>query len=259
MRLALAPLLLVSALLACEDPAAPTGTCLGPQPFRPDTMVAGIAFTDDCVAPNGTFGDVYQFTVAAQTNILLTMTPNGYAGQLALFTGTFSGGAAPRMIFKEYGRGSFGAKAFLPAGTYFVIAGSDEAAGGNYTLTSAATTTTPCTENTTNWYTARGADINGLLTDLDCIGAPGTRFDMFRMLMESGEQISVSVEMNKMGQVLWRRDGSASAANIAMFSTVQPNVTAGATFTAPDKAAFNVFAISDNLAGGTLAYTLHIR
>lgn len=74
MRLALAPVLLASVLLACEDPAAPSGTCLGPQVFAADTTVSGVAFIDDCTAPNGTFGDVYQFTVAAQTNILFTMT-----------------------------------------------------------------------------------------------------------------------------------------------------------------------------------------
>jgi len=259
MRPALAPLLLASVLLACEDPAAPSGTCLGPQVFAADTTISGVAFTDDCTAPNGTVGDVYQFTVAAQTNILLTMTPSGYTGQLALFKGTFDGGAAPRMVFVEYGRGAFGAKAFLPAGTYFVIAGSDEASGGDYTLSSGPTTTTPCTEQTTAWYTIPGADITGLLTTADCAGAPGAFQDLFRLRMDAGEQIAVSVEMNKMGFILWRRDGSASAANLAQFGTVQPNVTAGATFTAPDRGAFNVHVNSDNLAGGTLAYTLHIR
>lgn len=259
MRPALAPLLLLSALMACEDPASPSGTCLGPQVFAADTSVSGVAFTDDCSAPNGTFGDVYQFTVAAQTNILLTMTPSGYAGQLALFTGTFDGGTTPRMIFVEYGRGAFSAKAFLPAGTYFVIAGSDEAAGGDYTLSSAPTTTTPCTEQGAAWYTIPGADITGLLTTADCAAAPGAFQDLFRILMAAGEQVAVTVEMNKMGAVLFRRDGSASAANIDMFATVQPNVTAGKTFTAPDKDEFNVHVVSDNLAGGTLAYTLHIR
>ena len=34
---------------------------------------------------------------------------------------------------------------------------------------------------------------------------------------------------------------------------------AAATFTAPTKAGFNVHVNSDNLAGGTLAYSLHIR
>lgn len=163
------------------------------------------------------------------------------------------------MVFVEYGRGSIKVKAFLPAGTYFIVAGSDEAAGGDYTLASAPTTTTPCTAENTNWYAIPGADITGLLTDADCVGAPGVRMDLFRLLMESGEQIAVTVEMSKMGGVLFRRDGSASAANISQFSTVQPNVTAGATFTAPDKAAFNVHVASDNLAGGTLLYTLHIR
>lgn len=260
MRPALAPILLLALLAACEDPASPSGTCLGPQLFAADTTVSGVAFTDDCTAPNGTFGDVYQFTVAAQSNILFTMTPSGYAGQLALFTGTFEGGfATPRMIFVEYGRGLITVKAFLPAGTYYVVAGSDEAAGGDYTLASAPTTTTPCTAENTNWYTVPGADITGLLTTTDCAGAPGAFQDLFRILMGAGEQIGVTVEMNKMGAVLFRRDGSASAANIDMFATVQPNVTAGKIFTAPDKDAFNVHVISDNLAGGTLLYTVHIR
>lgn len=258
MRPSLATLLLLSVLMACDDPASPTGTCLGPQVFKADTTVSGVAFTDDCSAPNGFFGDVYQFTVAAQTNVLLTMTSSGFDGALGLFTGTFTGGTAPRLIGKEFGRGAFSFKAFLPAGTYFVVAGSDEAAGGDYTLTSAPTTTTPCAE-LIPWFTTRGADITGLLTTADCVGAPGAYQDIFSLEMDAGEQLAVSVEMNKVGFVLWRRDGSASAANLTQFAALFANVTAQGTFTAPDQARFNVNVNSDNLAGGTLAYTLHIR
>jgi hypothetical protein len=250
---------LLLTVISCANAPTASGTCLGPQPFGADTTVTGIAFTDDCAAPDGLLGDVYEFTVATQTNILITMTPSGFAGGLGLFAGPYVEGGTPRMIFTEFGRGAFGAKAFLPAGTYYLVAGSDEAAGGAYTLTSAPTTTTPCTETTTAWYTIPGADISGLLTDADCVGAPGVRQDLFRLEMASGEQIAVSIEMSKMGGVMWRRDGSASAANLAQFNTVQPNVTAGATFTAPARAAFNVHVASDNLAGGTLSYTLHIR
>lgn len=252
-------LVLLLSIVACEDAPTAAGTCLGPQPFGPDTTVSGVAFTDDCAAPNGLLGDVYQFTVAVQTNIMITMTPAGFSGGLGLFVGPYVEGATPRLIFVEYGRGAFGAKAFLPAGSYYVVAGSDEAAGGDYTLSAAPTTTTPCTDPTTAWYTLPGADITGLLTTADCAGAPGAFQDLFRLQMEAGEQIAVSVEMNKMGAVLWRRDGSASAANLSQFFTLQPNVTAGATFTAPERGAFNVHVISDNLAGGTLAYALHIR
>ncbi len=259
MRPALIPLLLLSVLMACDDPASPSGTCLGPQLFSADTTVSGVAFTDDCTAPSGTFGDVYQFTVAAQTNILLTMTPSGFAGQLALFKGTLEGGVTPRKVFVEYGRGAFSAKAFLPAGTYFVVAGSDEAAGGDYTLTSGPTTTTPCTDTTINWYTIRGADITGLVTIADCAGAPGAYQDLFGLVMDAGEQVAVSAEMNRAGFVLWRRDGSASAPNIAQFSSLVPNATASGTFTAPDQAKFNVHVNANVVAGAPLAYTLHIR
>lgn len=259
MRPSLSPLLLLSVLMACDDPASPSGTCLGPQLFSADTTVSGVAFTDDCTGPSGTFGDVYQFTVAAQTNILLTMTPSGFAGQLALFKGTLEGGVTPRKVFVQYGRGAFSAKAFLPAGTYFVVAGSDERAGGDYTLTSGPTTTTPCTDPTTHWFTIRGADITGLITTADCAGAPGVFQDLFGLEMDAGEQIAVSVEMNRVGFVLWRRDGSASAPNLNEFSALFANVTAQGTFTAPDQAKFNVHVASDRRAGGTLAYTLHIR
>ncbi|MCE9603236.1 MAG: hypothetical protein K8S21_13615 [Gemmatimonadetes bacterium] len=258
MRRPLLPLVLACLVVACEDPASPSGSCLGPQVFKPDTTVSGVAFTDDCTAPDGFFGDVYQFTVAAQTDVLLTMTSTGFDGALALFSGIFTGGTAPRLIGKQFGRGAFSFKAFLPAGTYFVVAGSDEAAGGDYTLTSAPTTTTPCTESIP-WFTTRGADITGLLTTADCVGAPGAYQDIFGLEMQSGEQIAVSAELNKVGFVLWRRDGSASAANLNQFSALTPNVTAQGTFTAPDQARFNVHVNSDNLAGGTLAYTLHIR
>ncbi len=250
---------LLFSVVSCDEAPTASGTCLGPQPFSATASVVGIAFTDDCTAPNGLLGDIYQFTVAAQTNIMITMTPTGFAGGLGLFVGPYVEGGTPRLIFKEFGRGTFGAKAFLPAGTYYIVAGSDEAAGGEYTLASVPTTTTPCTEMTMAWYTMRGADITGLLTTADCQGAPGAFQDMFRLEMDAGEQVAVSVEMNKLGFVLWRLDGSASAANLAQFAVLQPNVTAAATFTAPTKAGFNVHVNSDNLAGGTLAYSLHIR
>lgn len=250
---------LLLTVVSCDDAPTASGSCLGPQPLTLDASIVGVAFTDDCVAPNGLLGDIYEFTVAAQTNIMITMTPTGFAGGLGLFVGPYVEGATPRMIFKEFGRGTFGAKAFLPAGNYYIVAGSDEAAGGEYTLATAPTTTTPCTETTMAWYTMRGADITGLLTTADCQGAPGAFQDIFSLEMDAGEQLAVSAELNKAGFVLWRRDGSASAANLNQFAALQPNITASGTFTAPDKAVFNVHVNSDNLAGGTLAYTLHIR
>ena len=256
MRRALLPLVIACLVVACEDPASPSGTCLGPQVFTADTTVSGIAFTDDCTGPSGTSGDVYAFTIDSQKNILFTMRPVGYAGQLALFTGTLTDVATPHLILKEYGRGSITVKAFLPAGTYFVVAGSDEASGGDYTLSSAPTTTTPCTIETTNSYTVRGADIAGALTTDDCQGG----LDFFRILMEADEQLAVSVEMSRQGVVLWRRDGSASAPDVARFDVPTGNVTTGAAFTAPARGAFNVVVGSNPaVVGGAVFYTLHIR
>lgn len=253
------PLALLVSVVACEDAPTASGTCLGAQPYTAGTSITGIAFVDDCAAPNGLVGDVHQFTVASQTNLMITMTPSGYAGALGLFVGPFVEGGTPRLVFKEFGRGTFGAKAFLPAGTYYIVAGSDEASGGNYTLESVPTTTTPCTETTMAWYTLPGADITGLLAADDCLAGNGGRQDIFGLNLGAGEALSVSIEIAKSSAVLFRRDGSASAANITQFFALVPNTTVSGTFTAPDPARFNVHVVSDNLAGGTAAYTLHIR
>ena len=79
----------VALATGCEALAGPEGSCLGAVPIEATATVAGVAFTDDCAGPSESLGDVYELTLTEHSQILMTMTPTGFKGQLVLVTGNF--------------------------------------------------------------------------------------------------------------------------------------------------------------------------
>lgn len=251
-------LVALAALAACETPAELAGSCLGAQSFRPDTSLTNVAFTDDCELPGNITGDVYQFTVSAQTNIRLSQVTSGFEGELALFKGSFNDPTGARLVFEVVGNDTIAAKAFLPAGTYFVVAGSGESAGGTYTLTSAPTTASPCSDTEFNW-TVRGADLTGTIDGNDCPGAVATvRQDAYSLWLQAGESIAVTTTFTKNGNLLWRRSGNAAGASLVEYALVGNPLSV--TLTAPDaNSPYGIHLIGEPPLTGVGTYSISIR
>ncbi len=260
-RLAAAsPLLLALLTTACVDsPAEPTGACFGAGSLDADTTIVNIAYADDCEGPLGTLGDVYQFTLTAQTNILFTQNSSGFLGGLTLFKGQFTNLGQARLIFDVVGAGTVGAKAYLPAGDYFVVAGSAEQKGGSYTLVTAPTSSTPCSDAYFN-YTVRGADIAGQLDNSDCSGATASvRQDAYSLWLYLGETITVTTTYSKAGVMSFRRAGFPGDPDIGT-NLLTANNPVTATYAAPDaRDPFNIHIIGEPPNTGTGTYLIQVR
>lgn len=254
------PLVAVVLFTSCGGSlTAPRGNCLPPTPIAATGTVNGIAYSDDCDGPDGSLGDIYSLTLTAQTQVLITLTPSGFEGQVMMLSGNFGDIAGTKLIFDVVGNGTICAKAFLPPGNYFILAGSAENVGGDYTLTLAPTTSTPCSNVFFN-YTVRGADIPGVVVIEDCpAGAPNSRQEAYGLWLAAGEAIQVSIDMNKPGDLLWRRSGNPTAPDLAG-APVFANTTLTTTFTAPDaNDPFGIHVIAYPALTGNATFTLRIR
>lgn len=250
---------ILALLTSCEALAGLTGTCQGPQLFGPQSEATNVAFEDDCEGPDAVYGDVYVITLTEQTNFLVLMGADGFRGQMVMYEGDYSAlPATPRLIFDVVGEGDIGAKVYLPAGTYTIWAGSGERAGGTYTLTTTPTSSSPCSNLHFN-YTVPGADISGQVLANDCPGGVAiVRQDAYGMWMQAGESVDVSLTMDKLGDMLWRRSGDPSALDVDSFSVPGDAVVEG-TFTAPSAGLFSIHLLSYPNNLGAATYTLSVR
>jgi hypothetical protein len=255
LRGAVAALLPIALFASCEGLLGPTGTCQGPQVFGPANATTNVAYTDDCDGPDSVLGDVYVITLLEQTNFSVMMDADGFRAQMVMYEGLY--GALPddpRLIFDVVGSGVIGAHVFLPAGTYTIWAGSGEREGGSYSLTTAPVTTSPCSGNYFNYYVP-GAVITGQILAADCVAGTLERQDAFGRWMRQGETVTVTLTMNKLGHVLFRRGGEPESPNVDD-ADVTADVPLEVTFTAPADGLFGVHVVSYPNNLGAASYTL---
>lgn len=145
--------------------------------------------------PNGGVGRLYTLTLAQQTNLLFTLTANGFPPFLGLYTAT-----GQPIVERPSANTSF--KAFLPAGTYQVFVDSMDNSSGTFTLTSAPTTPSGCMypgstySPLSNYHTVKGAALAGTITTSDC-GDALARTHIYELPLTAGTQISVSFTVDK--------------------------------------------------------------
>lgn len=242
------------ALIGCDSPLGSEAACKNAMSYTIGASVSGEIDDKDCRDSQGRVADYYQFTLSSQTNFQLTMQASGFDAELGLYAGQASS-AQGKLVFEVVGSGTVGATAFLPPGSYYIMAGTATNQGGGYTLNSPAPAATGCSPYF--YYTLPGATIAGSVTANDCAGAGTARQDAIGLWMASGQTVNVSATLDKVGAVLWRvGDGNTASLvtrNLTQAGTVQ------FSFTAPRADAYRVHLNGEPNAVGTINYTVSIQ
>ena len=229
--------------------------CAAPQTYAIGSTATGAVEDKDCLDFQGRVVDVYQFTLTTQASFQLVMQASGFNAELGLYSGQATSAAQGKLIFEVVGSSTVGGTAFLPPGSYFILAGTAESKGGSYTLTSPAPTATGCSPYL--YWTQPGATFAGSVTGNDCAGAGTARQDAIGMWLSSGQTVNVSVTLDKAGSVLWRT-GDATTANLVTRSLTQAGSTQF-SFTAPRADAYRVHVNGEPNAIGSINYTVSIQ
>jgi len=244
-------------LAGCELFPTPTGSCQGPLAVgAPDTLVAE-AFHNDCSGPGDVDGDVYQFALIAQTDLMFRMSPTGFRGSMGLYRGVY-GTPNPKLIFEVLGPGSapFGARAYLPLGQYFLMAGPTGRSGGEYEVAFTPTSASDC--SVFDW-TDFGADITGAITTSDCTGAPPHFQDSYGLWLAAGQSVQLTgIAGAKPFAVHVRRQGDGSVDPLVSHILAAGGTTTF-TFTAATKGAYSIIAIGLPGSIGPIGYTIQVR
>jgi hypothetical protein len=248
-------------LAACELFPTATGSCQGPMAVTaPDTVVAE-AFHNDCGGPSDVDGDVYQFTLLAQNDLLFRMEPTGFRGSMGLYRGVY-GDRNPKLVFEVLGPGSatFGARAYLPNGQYFLMAGPAGRSGGEYGVAFTPTSAADC--SVFDWTTV-GSTITGSVTTADCgagtgLGGVPLHQDTYYIWLSAGESIRIAgIAGAKPFELQFRKQSDAAEDNIEE-QTLAAGATTAFTFTATSKGAYGIHAVSSPAAIGAVGYTIQV-
>ena len=207
------------------------------------------AGTDECSLPDGSVGQFYSLTLAAPTGFLLTMTPSGFSGGLGLFSGSSTNTAQAKVIFTVEGSGTIGARAFLPAGQYFILAGRSGQAGGSYTLTSSTSQVTDCVYSA---WTMPGVPLTGSLTASDCAGGAGSSQDIYSVRLAAGQSVSISASVSRTGAVIW---GTPSASIVERPLTALTGGTTQINYTATAEGVYLLHFLNNSPTTGTSTYS----
>jgi hypothetical protein len=257
MRPRFALFLTILSLASCELFPTATGSCQGPLAVvAPDTVYAE-AFHDDCGGPGDLDGDVYQFTLIAQTDLLFRMTPDGFRGGMGLYRGVY-GEPSPKLIFETYGPGSapFGARAYLPVGQYFLMAGPSGRSGGDYDLAFTPASASNCA--VFDW-TDFGADLNGSVSSSDCGAAENQFQDIYGLWLNGGEQVQVTVIANTSDiEVEFRRQGDGNVPPIASHEVAAFDSVTFTAFAAT-KSAYGIHVVAPAGVAGPYPYRVRVR
>lgn len=191
--------LMLAAFLACSGSGGsgsknetPTGSA---QPYTAGSAVTESLSTNTARGPNGQVGRLYTLTLTQQTNLLFTLTANGFPPFLGLYTAT-----GQAIVERANTDTSF--KAFLPAGTFQVFVDSMNDATGTFTLTSAPTQPNSCMypgstySPLSNYHTVKGATLVGTVTTSDC-GDSLARTHIYELPLTAGTQLNVSFTVDK--------------------------------------------------------------
>ena len=176
---------------------------------------------------------------------------------MGLYRGVY-GEPNPKLIFEVLGPGSasFGARAFLPVGQYFLMAGPAGRSGGEYSVAFTPTAADNCAMF--DW-TDFGADITGTLTTADCAGEPGSNQDIYGIWLASGESIQITgIAGAKALSVVLRRQGDGAAPDLAKH-VLAAGASSTITFTAASKGAYSIHMVATPSTLGVVDYTLQVR
>ena len=195
-------LLLVAISFAGCEPITEAISCASPQAYSPGATATGRIEATDCKTGD-TYLDLYLLSVTTQGGVVFTLS-GGLSGGMSIFAGVSAPTATSNNTIDDtkeilsVDKGQ-SAKGYFPPGTYLMAVGSE--GSGDYSLTSQSAHSNECSQN----FTYPGASIGAAITDLDCPGASGSRYDDYRVQLRSGQRISVTATLLKPGAVVFRK------------------------------------------------------
>lgn len=182
-------LILFPFVLGCPTDSDELVNCAGVAPYVVGATVAATIGNDQCAGPGDIEGHLYSITLATQTNFALTMTPSGFNGVLALYTG------AGDLVWSAADAGVLSFKLYLPAGNYSVVAGKHQSGGGPYTLTSPAASQDACLPH---GMVVPGTSAQGTLTTSDCPGGTaGWYNDVYAIRLKAGQHVTFNTTVDQ--------------------------------------------------------------
>ena len=241
-------LLLLLPLAGCSKLSSvlgPSGQCAGPQPYTIGSTVTGTLGQNECKGPSELSGHIYTFALTAQTNFSVTMTPSGFEGEFGLYSSNTA------VVPEQKHGGPIVARAFLPLGSYTLVAGRSKGSKGDYSLTTQPAALDGCQSDITNWITP-GANVTGVVADTDCQAAGTGRQDIYEIVLASSQTLTVSVAMDQAGAfALFTGSSAVLARNVAKGGA------SSFTYTAPSAGSYRVHVQKDQ--GPPVNYTMNVR
>jgi len=240
MRRLLPLALLVTAACDPRDKSLP-GTCAGIVAYTLGSATVDTLGRNECDRPGDIDGHLYGITLAGQQGFWLTMTPTGFNGVLALYDTTST------LIWSESDVGVNRFKVYLPAGVYLAVAGRQAGAGGEYVLSSPATTQVDCVDG----IVTVGTIVSDSVEATDCPATlAGWTMDSYLIRLRAGQSLTWAWTTDAQGRVDISLDGPNTPIEGRGFLA---DFEQTFSYTAPTTGVYRI-ALSSNLL--PMAYTL---
>ena len=235
---------------ACDSPLGDSSNCDAGIQWAPNTTVNGSVSEADCTRDNHS-GDFYVFTSTGQTATRLSMQATGFAPELTVYAGTPTAMGEASLIFQVVTTPATN-DLYVPPGSYFIVAGTADNRGGNYTLTSQPIPATGCPPRYS--YGVPGLVVTGTITTNDCQGGGISRQDIIEFYLKPGQVLRARLVADKKAAVsIAQGDGSV----IDKF--IDASGVAEVSYTATKRDFYRVHVHGEPSFFGTTNYTLTVQ
>jgi hypothetical protein len=182
-----------------------------------EATVSGMLEPPDCIFHGGQFHDFYNFTLASQQAVLLSLRSEDFDPTVELFTFIDQRDRGIRSDTVDVRRNAT-LKAILAPGRYETAASSQRVgATGPYTLQ--VSVTSPAVESCEVVFVVRGINTTQQLASTDCVDNTERFYgDIFTLWLEAGERVMLtqsSTELEPLLQ-LYRGSGDLVAATVGI-------------------------------------------
>jgi hypothetical protein len=229
-------------------------TCIEGRTLTIGTAVSEEVTPGDCQV-DGRAVDSYAFSVAAQSIVRFEVN----ASTESDIRIRRPQGSGPEVALHANGLAQYSTYVVLAPGEYILDIGADDESSGNYTVTPTLLDAMPagCLTPPANWvFSTIDVDVAGAITNTDCGGTNGFRFDPYNVFLVGGER-TITVTSVGMGSNIEIKPMNTPGAPLK----TQARNTAGVNSTTFGAASAGYYMISViNLpANATGTYTISIQ
>jgi hypothetical protein len=257
MRGSIAILVFAGTLAACaEDSTGPKLNCTGTTAMTIGATATGVSSDNVCEGPDGEKGQIYAFTLPTAGNVNFAVT-GSLNGELTLYSGLSSSPATAVEIMNVAVNGTGAGRAFLPAGSFFLVVEPTSNTSGSYTINPTSIADNPnCFVKS---FISRGVTVSGSVTGVDCTNPdPIVRVKTFYIYLKSGQTINFTLAANKVGGFYVGGPSSTTP----LFERTLPTQTGGTvtgSVTATTTGYYNLNWSSPPQAAGVSTYSLSVQ